>query len=47
MVEISLAIIAGIVVFAALALLLKMPEAEQIIGILRRKFGRFHKKKAA
>jgi peptidoglycan biosynthesis protein MviN/MurJ (putative lipid II flippase) len=47
MVEIIVAIGVGILVFAVLALLLKMPEAEQIMNILRRKFGRFGKRKAA
>lgn len=38
--ELGLIIAVGIAVYAALALLCKMPEAEQIIRILRRKLGR-------
>lgn len=40
LIELGLIIAVGIAVYAALALLWRMPEAEQIIGILRRKFGR-------
>ncbi len=40
LIELGLIIAVGIAVYAVLALLWRMPEAEQIIGILRRKFGR-------
>lgn len=45
--ELGLVIAVGMAVYAALALLWRMPEAEQIIGILRRKFGRRRRRAAS